>query len=130
MKKILVPCDFSDAAIQAFRMAIDIAYKSDGEIILLNVIETPFFQDTILMPTLYFEEKLFNDLKIAAHKNFKLLKDKWVKNNVKVSCFTEFGGVPITIEQYVKSKRQIWLSWEPRELQEQRNSLLAPIPKR
>ena len=39
MKKILVPCDFSDPAVQAFKFAVEIANQSKGEVLLLNVIE-------------------------------------------------------------------------------------------
>ncbi|NOT73508.1 MAG: universal stress protein [Cyclobacteriaceae bacterium] len=106
MKKILVPCDFSEPAIHAFRVALDIATISKGEVMLLNIIETPFMQDTILMPTLYFEEQMFEDMKVAAQKNFNALKSNWVKDpKVKVTSFIEYGGVSVTVEQYVKKKK-------------------------
>ncbi|CAN5317300.1 universal stress protein [soil metagenome] len=105
MKKILVPCDFSDNAIQAFRVAIDIASISKGEIIVLNVIETPYMQDTILMPTLYFEEQLLTDLKTAALKNFKSLENKWAKNKIKVTFLIEYGAVNFAIELFAKKKK-------------------------
>ena len=71
MKKILVPCDFSDPAIQAFKTAIDIAGQSNGEVVLLNVIELPVMHESVLMPTLSFEEAFIKDMKIHAEKNFK-----------------------------------------------------------
>ena len=37
MEKILVPCDFSEPAIQAFRLAIDIAHASSAEVHVLHV---------------------------------------------------------------------------------------------
>ncbi len=52
MKKILVPRDFSETSIQAFKFALELASCSNGEVMLLNVIELPVMRDTVLMPTL------------------------------------------------------------------------------
>ena len=57
MKKILVPCDFSKQAINAYRFALDIAAQSKGTILLLHVIELPVLHDSVLMPVLNFEEE-------------------------------------------------------------------------
>lgn len=51
MKKILVPCDFSDSAVQAFKFAVEIANQSKGEILLLNVVELPVIHENVMMPT-------------------------------------------------------------------------------
>ena len=63
MKKILVPCDFSKPAINAFKFALDIAERSVGTITLVHVIELPVMHDTGLMPVLSFEEQLLKELK-------------------------------------------------------------------
>ncbi|MEO1655526.1 MAG: universal stress protein [Bacteroidota bacterium] len=41
MKKILVPCDFSPSADSALKIAAAIARKTNGEIVLLNIMLTP-----------------------------------------------------------------------------------------
>ena len=41
MKKILVPCDFSNPSKEAFKLAQDIASKTRGEVIVLYVIYIP-----------------------------------------------------------------------------------------
>ncbi|MBY0436446.1 MAG: universal stress protein, partial [Cyclobacteriaceae bacterium] len=41
MKKILVPCDFSAPAIEAFKFAVDIASRTNGEVHVLKVIDFP-----------------------------------------------------------------------------------------
>jgi nucleotide-binding universal stress UspA family protein len=41
MKKILVPCDFSEPAIEAFQFAIDLATHSQGSVTVLKVIDLP-----------------------------------------------------------------------------------------
>lgn len=105
MKKILVPCDFSDPAIQAFKFAVDIANQSNGQILLLNVIELPVLHDTVLMPTLSFEESLLKELRQSAEKNFDKMRAKWAKGGPLVSSFIEFGPVNDTVTQFAKKNK-------------------------
>ncbi len=105
MKKILVPCDFSDPAVQAFKMAVEIANQSNGEVLLLNVVELPVMHESVLMPTLSFEEAFIKDMRVHAEKNFTKMKDKWAKEGPKVSSFIEFGGTTPTIRDFVKDKK-------------------------
>jgi len=105
MKKILVPCDFSDPAVQAFKMAVEIANQSNGEVLLLNVVELPVMHESVLMPTLSFEEAFIKDMRVHAEKNFAKMKDKWAKEGPKVSSFIEFGGTTPTIRDFVKDKK-------------------------
>ncbi len=104
MKKILVPCDFSDASVQAFRFALDIAEISKGEIIALSVLELPVMYDTNLMPALNFEETLLKDLKAEAENNFKKIKAKWAKGGPKVSQVIEYGAIPLTIARVAQQR--------------------------
>jgi nucleotide-binding universal stress UspA family protein len=104
MKKILVPCDFSKPAINAFRFALDVATQSKGTIHLLNVVELPIMHDTVLMPVLNFEEQLFNDLKENAETRFKKITDKYNTGNIKVSVKTVFGSVSRMIQDYIKDE--------------------------
>ena len=105
MKKILVPCDFSDPAVQAFKMAVEIANQSNGEVFLLNVVELPVMHESVLMPTLSFEEAFIKDMKVHAEKNFAKMIDKWAKEGPKISSFVEFGGTTPTIRDFVKEKK-------------------------
>jgi nucleotide-binding universal stress UspA family protein len=105
MKKILVPCDFSDPAVQAFKMAVEIADRSRGEVILLNVVELPVMHESVLMPTLSFEEAFIKEMKEHAEKNFVKMRDKWAKDGPKVSWSVEFGGTTPTIREFVKEKK-------------------------
>ncbi|MFM8832729.1 MAG: universal stress protein, partial [Cytophagales bacterium] len=105
MKRILVPCDFSDPAVQAFKFAIEVALKSRGEIYLLNVVEVPVMHETVLMPTLYFEQSLMNEMKEAAGKKFQKMKDKWAGEGVTVSTYVEFGSIITTIRQFIDEKK-------------------------
>jgi nucleotide-binding universal stress UspA family protein len=105
MKRILVPCDFSDPAVQAFKFAIEIALKSRGEIFLLNVVEVPVMHETVLMPTLYFEQSLMNEMKATADKKFQKMKDKWGSEGITVSTHVEFGVIITSIRQFIEEKK-------------------------
>jgi nucleotide-binding universal stress UspA family protein len=101
MKKILVPCDFSEPAINAYRFALDIAQQSKGTIHLLNVIELPILHDTLLMPTLNFEEELLKELKAKAEARFNKLTAKYKTEGAKVVFNVHFGAVSRMILDYI-----------------------------
>lgn len=46
MKKILVPCDFSAAARQAYKFAVELATVSEGEIFVMHAITFPIIYET------------------------------------------------------------------------------------
>ena len=46
MKRILVPCDFSAPAVQAYLTANNIAMKSNGEIYVIHAIDLPMMYET------------------------------------------------------------------------------------
>lgn len=93
MKKILVPCDFSKPAINAFRIAVDIAAKSKGVIHLLNVIELPAIHDPIIMPVMAFEKDFMKDLRVKTNERFDKLIAKYNRGGVVVKKEIEFGSV-------------------------------------
>lgn len=102
MKKILVPCDFSKQAINAFRIALDIAQQSKGVIHLLNVVEIPVVSDPVAMPAMTFEVTLLKDLSERAEKEFVKILQKYNSNGVKVVTNVQFGGVCGIILEYAK----------------------------
>lgn len=102
MKKILVPFDFSKPALDAFRFALDFAERSAGKIKLVHVIELPVLHDTLLMPTLNFEEEMLKELRERAANQFKKIIAKYGRDNVKVSWGVEFGAPARTLLDLVK----------------------------
>jgi nucleotide-binding universal stress UspA family protein len=104
MKKILVPCDFSKAAINAYRFALSVAQQSKGVIHLLHIIELPVLHDTVIMPVLNFEQQLFNDLKQQADTRFSKIIDKYKTEGVKVITKVQFGGVSRLIQDYIEKE--------------------------
>lgn len=105
MKKILVPCDFSDSAVQAFKFAVEVANQSKGEVLLLNVVELPVIHENVMMPTFSFEDTFLNEMKERADKDFTKMKTKWAKDGPKVSTFVEYGAPTPTISQFVDKKK-------------------------
>lgn len=102
MKKILVPCDFSKPAINAFRYACDLAAKAKATVHVINVIELPVLHDTVLMPVLSFEAALMEELKGKTEKQFGKLKEKYKVEGVRVVSALEFGPVSRSILDYVQ----------------------------
>lgn len=104
MKKILVPCDFSKPAVNAFRLALDIARQSHGVVHLLNVVELPVMHDTVLMPVLNFEQQLLTELRDKAEKQINKLADKYNTENIKTVRKVEFGATFRTILEYADAE--------------------------
>jgi nucleotide-binding universal stress UspA family protein len=104
MKKILVPCDFSKPAVNAFRFAIDVANQSKGVIHVLHVIELPVLHDTVLMPVLNFEEQLLKDMKESAETRFKNMSDKYNTEELNLVFRVEYGPVSRTIHDYIEKE--------------------------
>lgn len=104
MKRILVPCDFSKQAINAYRFALDLAVQSKGAIHLLYVIELPVLHDTLIMPVLNFEQEFLNDLRKSAEERFRKITQKYNTQGVEIITKIQFGGVSRMIQDYIKSE--------------------------
>jgi nucleotide-binding universal stress UspA family protein len=104
MKKILVPCDFSKPAINAYRFALDVAAKANGTVHLLHVVELPVLYDTVLMPALNFEQALLNELKEKTETEFEKIIGKYPSEGVKVFANVVFGSPSKVILEYTKNE--------------------------
>lgn len=100
MKKILVPCDFSVQAANAFRSALSLASRAGAEIHLLHVIELPVLHDAVLMPVLSFEEALFKELEEKAAGEFNKLAESNTEN-VHLVTKVVFGATSRMILDYI-----------------------------
>jgi len=104
MKKILVPCDFSKPAINAFRFAMDIAQKSKGVVHLINVIELPAIHDPIIMPVVVFEKEFMKELKDKATAEFEKIINRYKPEAVTVKTDVLFGAPARMISESVRKK--------------------------
>ena len=102
MKKILVPCDFSKPAINAFRFALDIAQQSNGSVHLLNSIDLTGIQDPMMMPALTLEQGFIKELKEKASAEFTKIITKYNQEDVKVTWNIEFGSPARVITEFVE----------------------------
>ncbi len=104
MKKILVPCDFSGTAVQAFHFACQVASVSKGEVFLLNVIELPSLHSSMLVPIHAYENVFLKQVKLKAHKNFEKVKEKW-GGKVRIHFAIEHGSVAEGVRRFSDRKR-------------------------
>ena len=105
MKKILVPCDFSETSLQAFQFAVEITRKSGGQIMLLHIVELPVLHDSMLMPSLYFETNYLKDMEVRAEKKFIKMKNKYIKEAIKVNSFVKLGPILVTINGFAEEHK-------------------------
>ena len=105
MKNLLVPCDFSAPAMNAFRFALDIAQKSKGMVYLLNVIELPAIHDPIIMPVMTFEKDFIKELKNKTNARFDKLIAKYKPASITVKTEVAFGSPFRMINGIVKKRR-------------------------
>ncbi|MBX2899403.1 MAG: universal stress protein [Cyclobacteriaceae bacterium] len=104
MKRILVPCDFSTPSVQAFKFAADVARTTGGEVIALHAIELPVMNESVLMPSLSFEETFIKDMKANAEKNFGKMQNKWAAD-IKCTTRVEFGNPTTTIREFIDESK-------------------------
>jgi nucleotide-binding universal stress UspA family protein len=100
MEKILVPCDFSDQAIHAFRLAIDIAQASGAEVHVLHVIELPVMHDDVLTPLPSFDETMLKELSERAEIKMLELKNESNREQLSIATKIEFGPIVSIITNY------------------------------
>lgn len=92
MKKILVPCDFSEPSQEAFKFAVDLAKLNDGSVTVLKVIDVPIlaYGASIDMPIYTFSPTLIKELEEDAKSTFEKMNKKWgnPSNNIKFSAIS------------------------------------------
>lgn len=92
MKRILVPTDFSPTAERALRLAIDIADRSDGTIILYHAFKP---EKNELVSTAADREKYNKQFEINLVKRLQRVKKRVDADGRKVSVSTIVGRVPV-----------------------------------
>jgi nucleotide-binding universal stress UspA family protein len=76
MKRILVPCDFSICAQNAYTFALDLAKKANSEVFVLKAIDFPFMYENSLAgsPFVFDPRALVTELEGDAISSFKKMK--------------------------------------------------------
>jgi nucleotide-binding universal stress UspA family protein len=101
MQSILVPCDFSEQAISAYRFALDLARQSKREVHVVHVIELPVIHDSMLMPTLSFEANMMNELSVSAEERFAQLVAT-AASDLPVVTKVVFGNTSLLLLDYIR----------------------------
>lgn len=104
MKKILVPCDFSTTAVQAFQFACEIASASKGEIYLLNVVELPVLHSSLFVPVKAYENSFLKEIKNKATRNFEKIQERW-GGKIKIHFSIEQGSVASSVTRFTAKKK-------------------------
>jgi nucleotide-binding universal stress UspA family protein len=103
MKKILVPCDFTVPAQQAYKFAVDIAEVSKGVVHVLKVIDIPFMYETTFGVQPYWHNaSLFPELVEEAKLSFGKLQALFPRSGVQSRFSVERGPVASTILEAIK----------------------------
>lgn len=100
MKKILVPCDFSQSSAEALKFAAQIAETEKSHIRLIHAIELPVLYDSSL--AVAFEQDYMKDQRAAALKKLNKLAERWIKG-AKTTSDVQFGGIVGVIESEIES---------------------------
>ena len=85
MKKLLVPVDFSEQSINAFRFALDVASKCSGSVLLLHVIALPVLHDSVIVPIEGLRQPLIDELKEVVRQRFSRIIEMYNSHQVGVS---------------------------------------------
>jgi nucleotide-binding universal stress UspA family protein len=103
MKKILVPCDFSATATQAFKFAVTIARQSKGEIVLLHIVELPVLRHGPV-PINALEKSFLKKIKERVASDVDKMITTWAKG-IKVSFVLDHGEVNHMITRHIKKHK-------------------------
>jgi len=104
MKKILVPCDFSKPAVNAFKFALRIAKETKATVHLLYVTEFPVMPVSDLSFIGTFETAYIDEIKEKTEKEFGKLNDQY-NPGVKTVLKIELGPTSKTIIDYIETEK-------------------------
>jgi len=102
MKHILIPCDFSSEAEEAFIFGISLARVTQAEITVLYIIEFPILTDPASGIPLQIDRNLYQKLEGHANEKFKEFCSKHAHDYPKTKLVVKEGPVAPTINQYAE----------------------------
>lgn len=105
MKKILVPCDFSPTAQQAYTFALDIAKKVDAEVYVLKVIDIPFMYDAYsVQPPMWLTPQVWKKVEEEGRESFNKMKSEHSRQHDVTFRVVE-GAVTLTILDFIEKEK-------------------------
>jgi nucleotide-binding universal stress UspA family protein len=105
MKRILVPCDFSEPALEAYHFATNIAAKAHAEVFVLKVIDLPFAYETAFGAVPYsFDPAIIKEIMDGAKNDFERMKESYPSQE-QVEFTTLQGPVTPTILTFMSENK-------------------------
>lgn len=107
MKKILVPCDFSATAKEAFKFAVNIAEKNKSEIYVLYVVDSSFVNSATseLSHAAAFNGVFMQRLEEQYNEKFFEMKREHAPDDLNVTFKIDIGSLTQTIQSYIQEKK-------------------------
>jgi nucleotide-binding universal stress UspA family protein len=107
MKKILVPCDFSETAREAFKFATNIVAKNKGEIYVLYVVDNTYVNSATseMSSATAFGGAFMQKLEEQLSEKFLELKKEYATGDISVSLKIDVGDLTQTVESFITDKK-------------------------
>ena len=106
MKKILVPCDFSEPSHEAFKFALEIAAKNNSEVFVLHVIDFPaYYETTFGFQPIPFDASTLKEIDEDAQRKFEKMKKTYAKKDANVMFAYVHGHVTVMISDFINRKK-------------------------
>ena len=106
MKTILVPCDFSQAAQEAFKFAVNIAARSKGVIHVLYVIDMTFLRGSPTLSQGYAHDLSFlKELDNEIAQKFQVMRGKYAPLTMSVTFTHVLSSLTSEIEKQINDKK-------------------------
>jgi len=103
MKNILVPCDFSKPAEEAFRFAIDIAKQTGGMVHVLNVIDITFIHGNPTLSHAYaFNTSFLDVMEKDSYDQFKAMWERYAPMTMNVKFRYIISSLLPEIQKYIQ----------------------------
>ncbi|HEY0742727.1 MAG TPA: universal stress protein [Chryseosolibacter sp.] len=104
MKRILVPCDFSKQSNEAYKLALDLAAKTKGEIMLMHVIPISNLYTTGLAgEALAFDPVYFGRMEGDIKKEFEKMKKKVADKSIAINSEIVYGDLVVSVKNAIET---------------------------
>ncbi len=105
MKKILVPCDFSESSLHAYEFALNLAEKAHAEVFVLKIIDLPFMYETSFGATPeYVDPSTLKYLEEDAINKFETIKSRYARKD-KVTFSILRGSVTFMVQRFAEDHK-------------------------
>lgn len=102
MKNILVPCDFSKPAEEAFKFAVNIASQGKGSIHVLYVIDITFIGGNLTLINSYaFSIGFLKAIEKEVEHKFEVMRSRYAPLTLPVKFTHQIGTLTLQIEKYI-----------------------------